>query len=141
MPASSLAQIESQCARTWSRSCFVVIPSMPGAPSLRMTARQATVAFSRLTTCSISASCIAFCVPSRRRTPLAVHSHRFQRLLRLGDALPVQGGDRGCHALLFRATARCVLPASVRALLFRSSALRSVRLFVRAHLKRYYGLW
>ena len=32
VPARSLARMLSQCVRTWSRSCWVVMPSMPGAP-------------------------------------------------------------------------------------------------------------
>jgi hypothetical protein len=62
----------SQCWRMFSRSCVVVIRSMPGAPPLRCTARQAALALSRLTTASIIASCIAFCGESRKRSPLAV---------------------------------------------------------------------
>ena len=38
----------------------MVIPSIPGAPPLRLTASQAAVAFFGVTTSSISSSCVAF---------------------------------------------------------------------------------
>ena len=92
----------SQCLRTWSRSCSVVLPSMPGAPPLRLTASQAAVALSCVTTLSIRSSCIAFCGESRVRPLLVVHSRSLPRLLRLGFGWPDRGGDRSCHAPPFR---------------------------------------
>lgn len=102
----------SQCLRTWSRSCSVVRPSMPGPDEsgLRLTASQAAVALSGVTTLSIRSSCIAFCGEFRVRWLLVVHSRGLQRLLRLGLGWPDRGGDRSCHAPPFR-TAR---EASVR---------------------------
>ena len=88
----------SQCWRTWSRSCCVVMPSMPGAPPLRLTASQAAVAFSCVTTCSIRSSCITFCGESRVRCLLVVHSRGLRRLLRLGLGWPDRGGDRPAGA-------------------------------------------
>src|SRR6266446_3798005 len=55
----------------WSPSCPVVIRSIPGAPALRLTARQAIVALSLVTTCSIRSSYVAFCVESRGTSNLA----------------------------------------------------------------------
>ena len=95
----------SQCFRTWSRSCSVVMPSMPGAPPLRLTASQAAVAFSCVTTRSIRSSCITFCVELRRRFLLVVRFLGLQRLLRLGLGAPNRGADRSCQAPSFR-TAR-----------------------------------
>src|SRR5690606_353716 len=60
-PASNLAARLSQCRSTWARNCPVVIPSIPAAPPLATTAFSASRAFSALTTCSITLSCIAFC--------------------------------------------------------------------------------
>src|SRR5215831_16115220 len=54
-----------------SPSCPVVIRSIPGAPPLRLTASQAAVAFSLVTTSSISVSYVAFCVESRGTSCLA----------------------------------------------------------------------
>src|SRR5258706_4310543 len=105
VPARSLAPMASQCLRTWSRSACVLMPSMPGAPPLRVTASQATVALSCVTTLSINSSCIAFCGESRVQLLLVVHSRSLRRLLRLGLGWPDPGGDRSCHAPPFR-TAR-----------------------------------
>lgn len=102
VPARRLARRTSQCLRTGSRSCWVVMPSMPGAPALRLTARQAAVAFSCVTICSIRSSGIAFRSEFRVRGFLAVHSQGLPRLLRLGLGWPVRGGDRSCHAPPFR---------------------------------------
>src|SRR6266436_3167765 len=55
----------------WSPSCPVVIRSIPGAPALRLTARQAIVALSLVTTSSIRSSYVAFCVESRGTSDLA----------------------------------------------------------------------
>src|SRR5437870_8971735 len=104
VPARSLARMVSQYFRTWSRSWVVVMPSMPGAPPLRLTASQAAVALACVTTFSIRSSCIAFCGESRVRGFLAVHSLGLRRLLRLGLGLPVRGGDRRCHAPPVRTT-------------------------------------
>src|SRR6266851_2716402 len=102
VPARSLARMASQCLRTWSRSSCVLMPSMPGAPPLRVTASQATVALSCVTTLSINSSCIAFCGESRVQLLLVVHSRGLRRLLRLGLGWPDRGGDRSCHAPPFR---------------------------------------
>src|SRR6185436_1705035 len=102
VPACSFKRMLSQCLRTWSRSCVVVIPSMPGAPALRVTASQAAVAFSFATISSISSSCITFCGESRVKLLLVVHSRGLQRLLHLGLGLPDRGSDRNCHAPPFR---------------------------------------
>ena len=96
----------SQCARIWSRSCSVVIRSIPAAPLLRLTASQAAVAFSRLTTCSISSSYIAFFGDFRKRRSLSSTPQRLRRLHRSGPRWPVRGGDRSCRAPPFRTTHR-----------------------------------
>ena len=98
----------SQCVRTWSRSCWVVMPSMPGAPPLRLTASQAAVAFSRLTTCSISSSCIAFCGESRNRSLLVVHFPALAAASPPGPWFAGRGSDRSCHAPPFRTA--CEVP-------------------------------
>ena len=99
----------SQCLRTCSPSCSVVMPSRPGAPWLRLTACQAVVAFSRLTISSIRFSYMAFCRSFRRNKlgglPLPRAWGGFSAWALVS---PDQGGDRRCHALPFRtASAVC----------------------------------
>jgi len=100
--------VEHSSRLTWGlqgpREQPVVIPSMPGAPPLRLTASQAAVAFSGLTTCSIRLSYIALCGEFRSKGLPAARSPRLRRLLRLGAALPDRGGDRRCHVPPFRVT-------------------------------------
>jgi hypothetical protein len=76
---------------------------MPGAPPLRATASQATVAFSRVTIHSIRSSCMAFCGESRVRSLLVAHFPGWPQLLRWGLGSQVRGGDRRCRAPPFRA--------------------------------------
>ena len=117
-----------------------VMPSMPGAPPLRLTARQAAVALSRLTTCSIRSSNFAFCgvgaeVSGSRPTPAACSG--FSARVAVSPSGVVTGGvaPRGFGSLcvddfqLFTELGSFVL-----------WPFASVRLFVRADLKRYYGL-
>ncbi len=64
-PASSFARIFSPWRAKWDSSCSVVMPSMPAAPRLRLTAPSARRRFSSAATCSIRSSCITFCRESR----------------------------------------------------------------------------
>jgi hypothetical protein len=79
LPLSSLALIPAPCFARCSRSCFVFMPSGPGAPALRSTELNAASQLSASTAFSIVASCIAILFPGCRvltgmplSSPLAV---------------------------------------------------------------------
>gem|GEM_PF-4932412 len=53
VPAMSAERIRGQCSRQNAGNASTVIPSMPGAPALALTRRQAVRRFSAARTCSI----------------------------------------------------------------------------------------
>src|SRR5215213_384987 len=120
----------------WSRSCPVVIRSMPAAPPLRLTASQAAVALSRLTISSIRLSYIAFFDSFRGRL-LRYSAPHVRRGFTASTSVSQSGlGDRSCRRPPFRILQS---PADYcLALFLHSSALRSALLS--QGFSRYYGL-
>ena len=136
-PASSFARIFSPWRAKWDSSWSVVMPSMPAAPWLRLTAASARRKFSSAATCSITSSCITFCREFRgsRSVPTGIGPPRFHRFcLRL---LPVSFPQRG-RTSRSRTPGNLlhVVPVAPLALLGGPSALRSGGV---TRLLRYYG--